>query len=406
MPTLKKSLLFISLFTFHYSLLVAQSQKILFDATKAEMAGNADWIIDADVHNIGTGANGVMTVGSGTESNPQRIPTPAQSLITASTPETFWQGALSAWGVGLVKAGFTVETLPIGGAITYNDTKNAQDLSNYAVYVVDEPNILFTASEKMAIINFVKNGGGLFIISDHTISDRNNDGADSPQIWNDLFTNNGIETNPFGMSFDYQNFSQTSNNYASIATDSILHGAKGNPVEVQWANGTSLSLTPSKNNSVKGLFYKTGSLNSGNIDVLVARANYGKGKVFAMGDSSPADDGTGDTNDNLYNGWSSDAHGNQEPLILNATLWLAKKSSITEAKEVSEKSFHAYPNPASQFLFLQTEHPENLMLTDVLGKIVKLGAQNETEWSIKYLPEGIYFLIDIASSNCQKILKL
>jgi hypothetical protein len=26
--------------------------KILFDATKAEMAGNGDWVIDADLHNL------------------------------------------------------------------------------------------------------------------------------------------------------------------------------------------------------------------------------------------------------------------------------------------------------------------------------------------------------------------
>jgi hypothetical protein len=37
--------------------------KILFDATKAESAGNADWIIDADLNNIGyfSGNNGVPT---------------------------------------------------------------------------------------------------------------------------------------------------------------------------------------------------------------------------------------------------------------------------------------------------------------------------------------------------------
>jgi hypothetical protein len=44
-------------FTF-FSLLVvtvASSQiKILFDATKVEMAGNADWVIDADLHNLYT----------------------------------------------------------------------------------------------------------------------------------------------------------------------------------------------------------------------------------------------------------------------------------------------------------------------------------------------------------------
>src|SRR5215471_4473815 len=78
--------------------------KILFDASKAETAGNADWVIDADSHNIGY-TNGPAVVGQGSESNPQQIPTPAQSGITASTSETYWQGALSAWGVDCVKQG-------------------------------------------------------------------------------------------------------------------------------------------------------------------------------------------------------------------------------------------------------------------------------------------------------------
>ena len=400
-----KRLLTISLFLIPYSILTAQTQKILFDATKAEMAGNADWVIDADVHNIGTGANGAMTVGAGNESNPQRIPTPAQSQITASTLETFWQGSLSAWGVGLVKEGFVVETLPIGASITYGVSTNPQDLSNYTVYVVDEPNILFTASEKTAIMNFVKNGGGLFMISDHTVSDRNNDGADSPQIWNDLMTNNTVQNNPFGFSFDLQNFSLTSNNYANIATDSILHGAKGTPIEVQWANGTSMTLDPTKNNSVRGLFYKTGSTTTGNVDVLVARANYGKGKIFAMGDSSPADDGTGDPNDNLYNGWSSDAHGNHAPLILNATLWLAHKSSLTATQNTTEKTFEVYPNPTTDVLFLETEHPENLILVDVLGREIKHGVKNEFSWSIENLPSAIYFISDVTTRSFIKIVK-
>jgi len=46
--------------------------KVLFDATKAEMCANADWVIDADTYNIGTGSTGLMVVGSGSEANPGR----------------------------------------------------------------------------------------------------------------------------------------------------------------------------------------------------------------------------------------------------------------------------------------------------------------------------------------------
>lgn len=131
--------------------------KILFDCTKAETAGNADWVIDADEHNIYWESND--QIGTGTASNPQRYPTPAQSTVTAVTPETYWEGALSSWGIDLVKLGYEVETLPITDSITYGVSANPQDLSNYKVFIVDEPNIRFTTAEMAAMYNFVKNGG-------------------------------------------------------------------------------------------------------------------------------------------------------------------------------------------------------------------------------------------------------
>lgn len=36
--------------------------KFLFDATKAESSGNGDWVIDADLHNLGY-SNGPAVVG-------------------------------------------------------------------------------------------------------------------------------------------------------------------------------------------------------------------------------------------------------------------------------------------------------------------------------------------------------
>ena len=188
----------------------APPNKVLFDATKAQMAGNADWVIDADTHNVGTGSTGLMVVGSGSDSNPQRYPTPAQSGIMASTAETYWNGALSSWAVSLVKHGMTVETLSIGARITYGDSTNPQDLSNYGIYIIDEPNILFTSAEKAAIVRFVQNGGGLFLVGDHTGSDRNNDGEDSVVVLNDLFTNNGVASNPFGVAVNVNDYSLTS----------------------------------------------------------------------------------------------------------------------------------------------------------------------------------------------------
>jgi hypothetical protein len=277
-------------------------KKFLFDATKAETAGNADWVIDQDA-------------------SVQRIPTPLQSTITAATAATYWTGAISSWGIALVKAGHTVETLPSGTAISYGNTANPQDLANYNVFVVDEPNIRFTAAEKTAILNFVSNGGGLFMISDHTISDRNNDGWDSPAIWNDLMTNNGTVNNPFGFSIDLTNITQlTANVLTGNTTNPILHGSQGNVTQLDFHNGANLTISTAANASVQGLIWKTGAAQN-TTNLMAASSVYGTGRVFAVTDSSPMDDGTGAAGNNLFNGWTTFSH---IPLFMNASLWLAK----------------------------------------------------------------------------------
>lgn len=323
---MKKFLLLFSLTIAH--LCSFAQTKILFDATKAETAGSADWIIDADLFNLNWNPNAYTGVNN-YHSNAQRFPTPAQSGVTASTAETFWKGGISNWAIDCAKKGYTVETLPYTGQITYGNTSNPQDLSNYKVYIVCEPNILFSAAEKTAIMQFVQNGGGLFMVADHTVSDRNGDGDDSPDIWNDLMSNNTIQTNPFGISFNLQNFSGISTAMATLPTsDSIKYGTAGTVTQVQWANGTSMTINPAVNATVKAVVYKSGTTPSGNNNVLFAYARYGNGKVAAIGDSSPCDDGTGNTNTNitLYNGYTGDASGNHQKLLMNATIWLASNN--------------------------------------------------------------------------------
>lgn len=69
------------------------------------------------------------------------------------------------------------------------------------MFIVTKPNILFSDTEKTAILNFVYNGGGLLITADHQHSDRNGDGVDSVDVWNDLFQNNQVQPDPFGFIF-------------------------------------------------------------------------------------------------------------------------------------------------------------------------------------------------------------
>jgi hypothetical protein len=292
----------------------------LFDATKAETAGSADWVIDADAHNlsISSSSDGSGVVGGGTESNPQRTPTPAASGITSSTAETYWNGALSSWGVTMVKHGFGVETLPYNGAITYGNSSNPQDLSKYKVYVLDEPNILFTSAEKTAMLSFVANGGGLVLISDHGSSDRNNDGNDSVDVINDFFTNNSVKLNPFGMSLNGNSISTTSTQVDTTSTDPLTHGAAGNVTSFSFNAGSTISIDPTANQFVDAAVW-AGTPHT-NANVMAAYAQYGFGRVVLIGDSSPTDDGTGDSNDSLFDNWNDNNNG---ALVTNASDWAA-----------------------------------------------------------------------------------
>jgi len=240
--------------------------------------------------------------------------------VTATTPESYWKGGISAWGIALAKLGHTVETLPSGTAITYGGT-GTQDLKNYDVYVIDEANIRFTAAEKTAIINFVKNGGGLFIIADHTVSDRNNDGWDSPAIWNDLMTSNSVQANPFGFSFTLNNISETTSNRLNATTNPILNGSQGVVSQLKYSGGATMTINTTANPSVKALIWR-GTSAQGTSNIMLASCTYGTGRVVMIGDSSPADDGTGASGDTLYPGWTELASHSR--LHMNASLWLAK----------------------------------------------------------------------------------
>jgi hypothetical protein len=388
--------------------------KILFDATKAEMAGNADWIIDADSHNIYfSSATHLPYASSGTTgaSNPARFPSPAQSGITSSTAENFWQGALSYWAIDCVKQGYTVESLPFNVPITYNVASNPQDLSNYNVFVVDEPNMLFSASERDAIVSFVQNGGGLMMIADHTISDRNNDGYDSLMVWNDLMVNNNIQTDPFGIQFDSADFNQISTNVANLPLNPILHGVKGNVTRAQWSGGTTMTLNTASNSSVRGLIYKTGASNSGTVNVMVAQATYQSGKVVAIGDSSIPDDGSGDTGDLLYDGYIADANGNHQILLMNAIIWLTTPYLGINDFENTKATIIIAPNPVQNKqvkLFYHASNSEEAVfeIYDAQGRMVQKNMIiNEIQTiDCNQLSAGLYYG-KVTSSGTGKTVK-
>ncbi|MFF7168588.1 hydrolase [Streptomyces pseudovenezuelae] len=276
----------------------ATPHRILFDDGHAEEAGNADWIVST--------------------SKPDPL-----GQDSSPSAETDWTGALSSWGVALQKTGdYSLKTAT--SALTYGGS-SATDLSNFDTLVLPEPNTLFTTAEKTAIMTFVKNGGGLFMISDHTGADRNNDGEDAVEILNDLMTDNSVDsTDPFGFSIDSLSISSDYPSAISDSSSPVLHGSFGTVTKSLIASGTTATLKPADNANVKGLLYRTGY--SGNTGAFFATSTFGSGRVAFWGDSSPIDDGTGQSGNTLYDGWN-DSGATNAALALNATEWLAGGSS-------------------------------------------------------------------------------
>ncbi len=325
-------ILLVPLFVFVVSVSWASAANILFDATKHEMGGNADWVVDADVWDLTLPA--YPCTGTTSESNPASIPTPPQAGITGATVETYWTGAVSAWAVELAKAGHTVEILPPGGRITHGDGTNPQDLSRYQLFIVVEPQNPFGADEKSAILSFVASGGGLFVVADHETSDRDCDGWDSPHVWNDLAgATSSSATGVFGFWFRVNGISDRGSddwfddavdaNVETDPSDPIIRGPFGEGTGgLGFFGATSMELNPADNPTVKAHVWRTGQAH-GTSRVTFATASYGGGRVAAIGDSSPADDGTGDAGDTLYPGWDKASGGvrNRE-IHLNACAWL------------------------------------------------------------------------------------
>jgi hypothetical protein len=278
--------------------------RVLFDNSKAETAGNADWIISTS-----------QPDPLGQNSNP--------------ASETSWTGALSSWGVALQRTGsYSLKTLPAGNTITYGGS-GALDLKNFDVFVMPEPNVLLSTAEKTAIMKFIQAGGGFFLIVDHTGSDRNNDGYDSVEIANDLLTNNGVDnTSPFGFSIDANDIS--SENPVAIAgsSDPVINGPYGRVTGSIIRDGSTQTLNKTANSSVKGLVWRTSSSQSGTTGAFFTTSTFGSGRVAVWGDSSPIDDGTGQSGNTLYDGWNDPA-GTNKALALNATEWLAGTGTST-----------------------------------------------------------------------------
>lgn len=287
-----------------FSLAAQAPKKLLFNHSKHEDGGtSAEWVIC-----------------SGSEP----LPSP-----TNPTTETAWNGGISAWAFDLHQAGYGVETLPPTGRITYGDANNAQDLSKYAAYVLPECYVYFTAAEKQAIYSYVQHGGGLFIIGNHQGASRVTSSVpgstDAFTVFNDLVSVNG--GNPYGFTFVVGHgpgdaLANTTSTAFATGTSSpeqaIIHGAYGSLSLMDFHSYAYLTPNLAQNPNVREILHTGIASDTGSF---IVTATVGAGRVVAISDSSPSDDGTTTTSGkSLHNSYTINSN---RAFFLNATAYLA-----------------------------------------------------------------------------------
>ncbi|MFC4639212.1 lamin tail domain-containing protein [Deinococcus hohokamensis] len=240
-------------------------KKVLFDLTKAEDAGNADWRID---------------------------------------------GAYSDYASALRGLGYSVATLS-GTSIT------STALSGASVLVIAEPQNPLSDTERSALQSFVQNGGGLFMITDHRSSDRNNNGWDSPEVFNgwdgstpatvSTSLQNSLNSDSiFGLKASFNSsFSDPVYTATPLTTHPILNGVSSAGVYV----GTSVDVL--SGTALMGTGGKT----------YLAVGSVGSGRVAMWGDSSTFEDNTNsDGSTGTHNNWPNLSNA---ALGKNVVRWLA-----------------------------------------------------------------------------------
>jgi hypothetical protein len=152
-----------------------------------------------------------------------------------------------------------------------------------------------------------------------------------------------------------------------------------------------MNIYTSQNSSVKAVVYKNG-VGQADTAALVVHTRVGCGKIVAMSDSSPMDDGTGDPNDNsLYDGYITDAAGNHQKLLMNAMVWLAQKDCSTRVPEVEENSLLVYPNPCNGKVQLSIGANATVRIFNAQGQDISFSRiQNGEGTVLDGLAPGVY----------------
>ncbi len=297
-------------------------KKVLFDNSHGQTAGAADWVID---------------------------------------------GGFSDFGNALANDGYYVKELRKTTPFTYDDLKE------YNVFVIAEPQIPFKTSEQAALKQYVEMGGSIFFVGDHYNADRNKNRWDGSEVING-YRRGAFEDPAKGMSTDERNSEAMQNVTGSdwlsdnfgvrfrynalgdinanivVPADQAFGITEGVSAVAMHAGSTLAITDPEK---AKGIVYlpKTnakwnnavdqGVYNGGGIEEgpYVAVSKLGAGKAAFIGDSSPVEDAspkylreeTG-TRKTTYDGFKE---ADDAVLLVNTVNWLATQENYTSLTEVN-----------------------------------------------------------------------
>lgn len=297
-------------------------KKVLFDNSHGQTAGAADWVID---------------------------------------------GGFSDFGNALANDGYDVKELRKTTPFTYDDLKE------YNVFVIAEPQIPFKTSEQAALKQYVETGGSIFFVGDHYNADRNKNRWDGSEVING-YRRGAFEDPAKGMSTDERNSEAMQNVTGSdwlsdnfgvrfrynalgdinanivVPADQAFGITEGVSAVAMHAGSTLAITDPEK---AKGIVYlpKTnakwnnavdqGVYNGGGIEEgpYVAVSKLGAGKAAFIGDSSPVEDAspkylreeTG-TRKTTYDGFKE---ADDAVLLVNTVNWLATQENYTSLTEVN-----------------------------------------------------------------------
>jgi hypothetical protein len=256
----------------------------LFDGAHKQVEGNADWVLD--------------------------------SHATLPSDPTTWNGGISTWGTTLAQTGrYAVSELQSG---TLNFAQGGVgDLSQYDLFITDEPELDFTSSESAAINAFVTSGGGLFLVSDHNGASRCSGCVQAWQVLNALLADSAALNGALGVTFDGTDIAGSGES-ATTTMPLFANGPYGAGTTITYHSGSTVSAS-SKKNPLAQIAYVG---KEGGYVAISALAS--GGRVVIIGDSSPEEDGTGSTSAKLYDGWNE---SNDAATLMNLTAWAVGESN-------------------------------------------------------------------------------